>query len=157
MKIFFPIDGTPGCRVVVGQGFLDGFNDDHPESNLKGLAGATFSFDGELQLTNIHLRNGDLKKLAGPYMGKLIAIVRDWAQDQKPPKASGFRAALRMPWAVEPVSSPSLPVAAPVAEPEVVASEPAPVEHVDPWTNDPDYDYVRVPGRAVLRRRLKAS
>ncbi len=154
MKVFFPPDGT-GCRVVVGQGFLDGFNDDHPDSNLRGLTGATFTFDGEFQLTNVHIRNHDSAKLAGPHLAKLILIVRDWAVEQKPPKASGFRTAFKMPWVIEPVTDKTLPVLPDVA-PE---PPPAPAEEVasDPWESDPNYDYVRVPGRAVVTRRRKVG
>lgn len=165
MKIFFPPDGSPGCRVVVGQGFIDGFNDDHPDSNLKELTGATFSFDGEFQLTNVQLRNADLKKLAGPYMGKLISIVRDWAQDQKPPKQSGFRQALKMPWVVEAVRPEApkpaeAPPAPPESEQQLKAEAEPPREPATPWyENDPDYNYRFVPGKthAVVIRRRKVG
>lgn len=147
MKIFFPLDGA-GCRVVVGQGFLDGFNDDHPDSNLRGLTGATFSFDGEFQLTNIQLKNGDPKALAGPALGRLIAIVRDWAQHQKPPKQSGFRQAFKLPWVVEPTPREV------ATSPPTISDRSEPHKPAAPWyEKDPDYDYRLVHGSVLVRRR----
>jgi len=95
MKIFFPVNGGGGCHVVVGRGFLEGFNDDHPGSNLKGLGGVTFSFGSDFKLVNVQVRNGDLKTYAGLYLGKLASIARTWAQDRKALTNSGVRPALR--------------------------------------------------------------
>lgn len=121
MRIFYPIDRT-GSRVVVSSGFIEGYNDDHSDSNLKGLESMTVSFNDDFRVTDIHFRPGDLKRWAGPHLGALVALVREWAQEQKPPKNSGFRPAFKFPptEALEPKPEASTPKVAYVSGKYVV-------------------------------------
>jgi hypothetical protein len=160
MRILYPTNGS-GCRVIVGQGFLDGFNDDNPGSNLHGLTGVTFSFDDQFQLTGVHPRNGGVEKWDGPYMAKLASFVREWAQEQRPPTTSGFRPAVKMPWEAAPIPKepPSEPRVKYTPIPREEPDEPPPREPVTPWyQKDLRYNYKVIPGKAaVLIRRRKAS
>lgn len=154
MRIFYPHDGI-GCRVVVGEGFFDGFNDDHPESNLHGLLGATFSFDDDFQLIGIRFNNGDAKGWEGPHLKMVAAILRDWAQEQKPPKISGFRPALRLP---TPETAPPAVESLEELEAELDKVDEAPPSSKVPYQpipreEDPTYTYEKITPTVIVRRK----
>jgi hypothetical protein len=111
MRIYYPVEG-PGCRVVVSQGFIEGFCDDHPGSRLQGLEGMQVFFDGDLHITKLQFRNGTLRQWEGPDLVSLVKMAREMASEQ-PKKASGERPAIRLepeaPAAPPEASLPPLP------------------------------------------------
>jgi len=89
MRIMYPLDGV-GCRVIVSQGFLEGFCDDREGCKLRGLEGVTFFLDEGFRMAGVQFRNGQLKQWQGDDLGELFRMAQEKAQEEQP-HISGVR------------------------------------------------------------------